>query len=85
MKLKMRYKKTGRITFCSKFNVGGLFEVITEDDSAFIKDLDVYLTKKQEWKDLGQAFKNKDLIPDNLNVWFYEPENEVERKQRYRL
>jgi len=83
--MKMRYKKTGRITFSSKFNVGGLFEVITEDDSAFIKDLDVYLESKKEWKDLGQAFKDKDLIPDNLNVYFFEPINKKEREQGYRL
>jgi len=81
----MRYKKSGVITYSSMFNIGGLFEVITEDDSVFISDLDVYLEKKNKWKDLGQAFEDRDLIPDNLNVYFFEPENEEERKRGYRL
>jgi hypothetical protein len=68
----------------SQFNVSGICEVNMGDDSAFMRDLDVFLEAKQEWKDLLQAFKDHNLITDNYNTLFFEPRNEEERIRGYR-
>jgi len=49
----------------------------------YIKDLDVWLEQKQEWKDMKQAFRDHDLITDNYNKYFFEPRNEEERKRGF--
>lgn len=79
--MRMRYKDTRKETASSRFNTYALSEVITGDDSVFIKDLDVFVNG--EWKDLGQAFRDRDVIPDNYNTWFGEPRNEEDRKRGY--
>lgn len=83
--MKVRYKKTGAIAGSNKFNTTALYEILTGDDSAFIKDMDVFLEKTGEWKDMRQAFKDHDLIVDNYNTYFFEPENEEDRKRGYTL
>ena len=52
-------------------------------ESAYISDLEVYI--EDEWKDLSDAFKNKDIITDYYNEWFFEPKDEEERRRGYRL
>jgi hypothetical protein len=79
--MKLRYKKTGAETFSLRFNTHGLGEVLTGDDSALISELDVWIAGG--WKDMSQAFKDRDLIPDNYNEWFGEPKNIEEQKRGY--
>ncbi len=77
------------------------FENLGGADSVFISDLEVFISKNlqfllnkgiiPEWKSVGywvsmsEAFKNNDLITDNYNTKFFEPENDEERKRGYRL
>ena len=73
--MKVRYKKHPKeVIPCSRFNTSTLGEVILLDTSEFISELDVWLEQKQEWKDMHQAFMDKDLITNNLNTCFFEPE-----------
>lgn len=83
--MKVKYKKSGVIAGSSMFNTSTVGEVLTGDDSAYIKELDVWLEALQEWKDMPQAFKDHDLIADNFNTCFFEPRNEEDRKRGYSL
>ncbi len=83
--MRLRYKSTGEECGFHGLNVHALNEVLTSDDSVYIHQLDVYLEKTNPpgWKDLRQAFKDKDVIIDNFNTTFREPLNEQERAQGY--
>lgn len=83
--MKVRYKDTKTTTYALGFNMSALAEVLTGDDSIYIKDLDVWLEQKQEWKDLSQAFKDHDVITDNHNTCFFEPSTKEERERGYSL
>lgn len=82
--MKLRYKKTGSECAASQFNIHAMAEVLTGDDSASIRDLDVFLPSLGAWKDMGQAFNDHDLIVDDYNTYFFEPENDAERARGYR-
>lgn len=69
--MKLRYKTSHETFQSNRFNIHALAEVLTGDDSASIRDLDVEI--KGEWKDLYQAFKDRDVITDNYNTYFFEP------------
>lgn len=79
----------------SNFNVHAIAEVIcywAEDeefggsDSMFIKDLDVFIEADEiGWKDMRQAFKDKDIIIDNYNTTFFEPTTDADRERGYTL
>lgn len=81
----VRFKKTGTVGESSQFNTSTVGEVIvttTEDyDTVFISDLDVWVNG--QWKDMAQAFRDKDIIPDNYNQWFAAPHNDEERERGY--
>jgi len=81
--MRLRYKSTG--TECSgyRFNMLALAEVDVGDDSASISDLDVFVNGA--WKDMRQAFVDRDIITDNHNSRFGEPKNEEDRKRGYFL
>jgi NADP-dependent 3-hydroxy acid dehydrogenase YdfG len=83
--MRLRYKDSGEECGFRGLNIHALSEVLTGDDSVYFKDLDVYLEKTcpPDWKDLRQAFKDKDIIVNNYNTTFREPLNEQERKQGY--
>lgn len=81
--MKVRYKETGTEAHASRFNITALAEVLTGDDSVFIKDLDVFLDSKGEWKDMNAAFRDRDLITNNTNTDFFEPKNEEDRARGY--
>lgn len=83
--MKVRYKTTGEITYASQFNVTALSEVLTCDDSPFISELDVWIEAKQEWVDMRQAFRDKDLITDNYNTIFFELETEEDKLRGFTL
>lgn len=54
-------------------------------DSCFIRDLEVWVEALPEWKDMRQAFKDKDLIIDNHNTCFFEPTLEEDRERGFTL
>jgi hypothetical protein len=61
----------------SRLNIHALSEVDMGDDSAFIKDLDVLV--EGGWKDLRQAFEDKDVVTCNLNreLYYSTPEDQA--------
>lgn len=79
--MRIRYKLTGTETESSRFNVHAMSEVLTGDDSAYISDLDVWINGG--WKDMRQAFADRDIIPDNYNQWFGEPKTAEDRERGY--
>lgn len=83
--MKVRYKNSGTEADASRFNTHGVGEVLTGDDSVLISELDAFLTATQEWKDMQQAFKNRDLISDNYNTCFFEPKTAEDRIRGYTL
>ena len=87
--MKVRNIKTKEKGESSSFNTHSLSEVIVgwkeELDTVFTKDLEVFIEALQVWKTLNQAFKDKDIINDNYNEYFFEPKNEEDRKRGYTL
>lgn len=139
--MKLRYKTSPDHVFeASKFNVHALAEVLTGDDSAFVRDLDCLVehswvglcpecghfwkdhmdevllnlhqvddAKKHwwcrhkvpsrventacmcevkytpQWKDLNQAMKDRDVITDNYNTYFFEPRTPEDRIRGFTL
>lgn len=85
--MKVRMKKTNVEGSSSRFNMQSLGEVLVgfEDDysTIYIKDLDVFVNGA--WKDLQQAFKDKDIIPDKFNSHFAPPADDKERERGYYL
>jgi hypothetical protein len=79
--MKVRYKDTGTETGADRFNTATFDEVLTGDDSAFIRELDVWINGA--WKDMRQAFQDRDIIPDNDNEGFAPPINEQARAIGY--
>ena len=72
----------------SHFNTHALSEVLMgfddgDLDSMFVSDVEVYVEALKEWKSLSQAFKDHDVITDNYNTCFFEPDNETDRKRGY--
>lgn len=81
--MKLRYKATGEEFDSYMFNTHAMAEVLTGDDSASIVELDVWVGGR--WKDLLQAFRDRDVIPDNYNRFFHTPSDENERSRGYSL
>lgn len=84
--MKVKNKKAGSIGYSGKFNTHGLGEMIVyyEDgdcSSEFIRDYDVFIESEDKWMDMGEAFQQNLIIPDNYNVDFREPLN-AEEKER---
>lgn len=79
-----RYKRHPEEPFgCSQFNTHGLGEVLTGDDSAYISELDVFI--RGEWKDMRQAFADRDLINDNYFTQFFEPPTPEDKARGFTL
>ena len=90
--MKVRGKDGSWIGGSSQFNTHGLGEIIvgfnpSENgmDSMFIKDCEVFIEAFGEWKDMRQAFKDKDIIVDNYNTRFFEPKSIEDRERGYTL
>jgi hypothetical protein len=95
--MKVRMKSNPEMEFWSgEFNTHALNEVIGYGeefgaDLFFIKNLDVFIETSGDdgmqigWKDLGQAFKDHDVICDNYNTRFFEPPDKESRKRGYTL
>lgn len=84
------------IIHTGKFNIHALSECICywpegDADSMYFKDLDVFIEATNEtgdvigWKDMREAFGDKDIIVDNFNTHFFEPANEEDRKRGFTL
>jgi len=82
--------------YTSKFNIHALGECICfwpegNADSMYFKDLDVFIEATNEsddvigWKDMQEAFEDKDIIVDNFNTCFFEPANEEDRERGFML
>lgn len=97
--MKVRYKEsfdrfskgTGELIegYSGDFNIHSLSEVLVRGDwgadTSYQKDLDVFLESKQEWKDMRQAFADRDIIIDNHNTCFFEPTTKEDRERGYTL
>jgi hypothetical protein len=81
--MQIRYRDTGILGVASSFNLSA--KVIINDDSAFERDLDVWLEQKQCWKSMDEAFRDCDLITDDHNTHFFEPLTEADRARGYTL
>jgi hypothetical protein len=88
--MKVRFLERPDVTgVASSFNTHGLGEVILGfdgeggADSCYISDLEVFLEARQEWKDMQQAFRDRDLIIDNYNTIFAEPRTAADRERGY--
>lgn len=94
--MKVREKKSPEEEFrSSRFNVHALNEVIGQGDwgadSFYFHELDVFIEAPGSdgvqigWKDMRQAFKDHDIITDNYNTYFFEPETKESRERGYTL
>lgn len=88
--MKVRYKTVdGRYVegYSDSFNTHGLGEIIVyfDDDSCdsmFIRGFEVQLPSG-EWKNMNEAFRDRDIIPNNLNTSFGYPRSDEEKKQGF--
>ena len=87
--MKIRDKKTKEEGSSGDFNTSSLTEIYVyfDDwtDSDFPDNYDVFIESKNEWVDLRQAFRVKDIITDNYNTRFFEPKNDEEKERGYSL
>lgn len=86
--MKLRRKKTQELCSADAYNTCSVSEILVyyEDgsvDSDYPSEFDVFLAETQAWKDMRQAFKDKDIIPNNLNTHFSEPQDAAERERGY--
>lgn len=82
-----RIGTTSPIGAASQFNIHAIGEVIVmwADDASdeYVRDLEAEIDG--EWKPLGQAFTDKDLITDNYNTRFFVPPTPEDRERGYAL
>ena len=93
--MKVRFKDRPAITgTASEFNVHALAEIIFyfDDadthggcDSVFMRDVEIFVTKLDTWKSFNDASRDGDIIPDNYNRSFGEPETDADRERGYSL
>lgn len=71
--MKVRYKDNKEYVMnTNRFSIFNVNEILTEDDSVRISELEVFLSKKREWKDMIQAFRDRDIVPNIYNTHFLE-------------
>lgn len=85
--MKVRHKTLGAIGYSDQFNVHAVSEIIVgfvdgDCTTDYITNYDVEL-HHSEWKDLGQAFRDRDVIPNNYNTHFGLPVNDEARQRGY--
>ena len=86
--MRVRNKLTGTLGESSHFNVHSLNEITVQFDegdcsSEFIRDYDVQLSETGEWKDLRTAFKEMDVVSNDMNTSFRESRSAEERQRGY--
>jgi hypothetical protein len=87
--VKLRNKKNGLIGHSGKFNMSSLTEIMIlfedgEMDTDYQSNWDVALPDGS-WKDLGQAFRDHDVITDNYNTIFFHPRTPEDRERGFTL
>ena len=87
MKVRGKDKKWEGVS--KSFNISSISEILIYGDwggdSTFINECEVYLESKKIWKDMSQAFKDKDIITDNYNTRFFEPPTKEDRERGFTL
>jgi hypothetical protein len=87
MKVRFKFKPDVRGT-ATGFNTLSLTEVIVAGDwgveSVPVTDLEVLLPN-EKWKDMSQAFAERDIIPNNLNTTFNVPKTEKDKIRGYSI
>ena len=88
--MKVRHKETQVVWSSGSFNTHSVNEIIINheelgSDSDFIINYDVWIEAKKVWMELRHAFKNKDIITDNYNRYFFEPKTQADRDRSYTL
>ena len=85
----IRNKEAKELLQTGKFNIHSLDEILVYGpdwmDSDYMEIYDVHIKKSEQWKDLRQAFMDKDIITDNYNTCFFEPANEEDRERGFTL
>jgi len=94
--MRVKHKEKGYLGYSSDFNICGMSEIIVHfddesdgtpngADSDYISNYEVFIEATQEWKDLHQAFKDKDVITDNYDTHFFEPTTKEDRERGFTL
>ena len=86
--MKWRYKTYPKEVKESKrlnFNIHACCpdEILTGDGSVYVTDLEVLIDN--EWKCLGKALQNRDVIINNYNTHCFFPKTEEDRKRGFTL
>ena len=77
-----RFKnKNERIRSVTTFNPCSTHEILTGDDTVPPDALEVKLG--DTWKCMAQAFRDRDIIPNNLNTTFDVPHNQANKDRGY--
>ena len=83
--MKARMRDTGEEGTTGSFNTAAcspvevMFAGKDWYDTVFARDVDVWVN--DQWKPLLDAFKDRDVIPDNYNQRFAVPQSEEARKR----
>jgi hypothetical protein len=101
LNMKVRLIKKPNITgIANRFNTCSKCEVIigydgADMDSVYVSELEVLIHKIVKigfshkviklWMPMKEAFRNKDLITDDMNTEFFEPHNKEDRVRGYTL
>lgn len=84
--MKLRNKLFDKECSSGEFNVHAMAEIIVyypdDVDTDYIRNFDVQLPDGT-WKDLGQAFRDHDVITNNANTRFFFPTNDEDRARGY--
>jgi len=94
--MRVKHKEKGYLGYSGDFNICSIDEIIVgfDDnpdgthngaDSCFMTDYYVFLEATQTWKDMPQAFRDKDIITDEYNTYFFEPKTKEDRERGYTL
>jgi len=93
--MKIKHIPTGEIGSSSKYNTHALNEIIvyiTDDcdnipwtDTDYPSNYMVFIESVGEWMTFNDAFHDKHIITDNYNTYFFEPENEEDRKRGHTI
>lgn len=89
--LRVRYYNTNKEDYVygesNSFNTHGFGEIIVyfdndTCDSEYMHNFEVQLSSG-EWKNMNEAFEDKDIIPDNSNTYFDFPHSIEEKIQGF--
>lgn len=87
--MKLRHKTNGDLCESHAFNVHALSEILVtfpdgSRDSDYISNYEVFLPDGT-CKELAQAFRDRDVVPNNYNSVFGLPIDDAARQRGYNL